>query len=109
MVDDVLQPSGPARPGWENIVPESFNENPPSTMELLANKQPCDHLEVYFLAFTRQVRDLSLVSAEDSARTCPAQWAFGHTGHTDRENNRVSSYAIDNKLTRHERRDLNAG
>ncbi|MCP1850212.1 hypothetical protein ACVI1K_007734 [Bradyrhizobium sp. USDA 4508] len=40
MVDDAIQPCGPARAGRENIVPEPFSENPPPTMRHLANEPP---------------------------------------------------------------------
>jgi hypothetical protein len=78
MVDDAFQPCRPARPGRENIVPEPFSENPPSTMRYLANEPSRDHAEAYLLACTWQIRNLSVVSAMDSARSRPAQWALGH-------------------------------
>jgi hypothetical protein len=78
MVDDAFQPCRPARPGRENIVPEPFCENPPPTMTYLANEPPRDHAEAYLLACTWQIRDLSIVSTMDSARSRPAQWALGH-------------------------------
>src|ERR1700722_6611283 len=61
MVDDEIQPCRPARPRRENIVPESFSENPPPTMRRLANEPPRDHPEAYFLAGTGQIRSLSVV------------------------------------------------
>ena len=79
MVDDAFQPCRPARPGRENIVPEPFSENPPPTMKYLANEPSRDHAEAYFFACTGQIRNLSVVSAMDPARSRPAQWALGHT------------------------------
>jgi hypothetical protein len=78
MVDDAFQPCRPARPGRENIVPEPFSENPPPTMRYFANEPSRDHAEAHSLACTWQIRDLSVVSAMDSARFRPAQWALGH-------------------------------
>jgi len=90
MVDDAFQPSRPARPGGENIVPEPFSENPPAAIRHLANKPPRDHAEAYLLAGTGQIRDLSVVSAMDSSRSRAAQWALGHSGFgSDGQNNRV--------------------
>jgi hypothetical protein len=80
MVDDAFQPCRPARPGWENIVTEPFSKNPPPTMRHLTNEPPRDHPQAYLLAGARQIRDLSMVSAMDSARSRPAQGALGHTG-----------------------------
>jgi hypothetical protein len=88
MVDDAFQPCRPARPGRENIVSEPFSENPPP--RYLANEPPRDHAEAYLPACTGQIRDLSVVSAMDSARSRPAQRALGHSGFgSDRQNNRV--------------------
>ena len=64
VVDDAIQPCRPARPGWENIVPEPFGENPPPTMRHLANEPPRDHAEPYFLACTGQIR--SLIKSDES-------------------------------------------
>jgi hypothetical protein len=78
MVDDAFQPRRPARPGRENIVPEPFCENPPPTMRCLADEPSRDHAEAYLFACTWQIRNLSVVSAMDSARSRPAQWALDH-------------------------------
>jgi hypothetical protein len=72
MVDDAFQPRRPARPGCENIVTEPFSKNPPPTMRHLTNEPPRDHQEAYLLARRRQIRDISMVSAMDSARSRPA-------------------------------------
>jgi hypothetical protein len=62
----------PARPGCENIVTEPFSKNPPPTMRHLTNEPPRDHQEAYLLARRRQIRDISIVSAMDTARSRPA-------------------------------------
>src|SRR6202048_1180770 len=80
MGDDACQPCRPARPGWENIVTEPFSKNPPPTMRHLTNEPPRDHPQAYLLARARQIRDLSMVSAMDAARSRPAQGALGRTG-----------------------------
>jgi len=80
MVDDAFQACRPARPGWENIVTEPFSKNPPPTMWHLTNEPSRDHPQAYLLARARQIRDLSMVSAMDSARSRPAQGAIGRTG-----------------------------
>jgi hypothetical protein len=90
MVDDVFQPCRPARPGRKNIVPEPLSKNPPPAMRHLANEPSRDHAEAYFFACTGQIRNLSVVSAMDPARSRPAQWALGHTAiGSNGQNNRV--------------------
>jgi hypothetical protein len=48
-------------------------------MRHLANEPSRDHAEAYFFACTGQIRNLSVVSAMNPARSRPAQWALGHT------------------------------
>jgi hypothetical protein len=48
-------------------------------MRHLTNEPPRDHPQAYLLAGARQIRDLSMVSAMDSARSRPAQGALGPT------------------------------
>lgn len=78
MVNDAFQPCRPARPGGQNVVPESFSENPPPTMRYLANKPSRNHAKAYLFAGTGQIRDLPVVSAMDSSRSRAAQGALGH-------------------------------
>lgn len=90
MVDDAFQPCRPARAGRENFVPEPLSENPPPTMRYLANESSRGHAEAYLLTPTWQIGDLSVVSAMDSARSHPAQWAFGRAAFGSHgQNNRV--------------------
>ena len=67
MMDDAFQPRCLARPQRHYVVTEPLGENPPMAMRDLTNEPPRDHPQVYLSARTGQIRDLSGVSAMNSA------------------------------------------
>jgi hypothetical protein len=90
MMDDAFQPCCSARPHRHDIVTEPLSENPPMTMRDVTDKPPRDHSEAYLPARAGQIRDLSGVSAMNSARRSPAQRALGRARfRPDGQNNRV--------------------
>jgi len=78
MMDDAFQPGCSAWPHRDDILTEPLGENSPTTMRNLAQEPSRDHPQTYLPTRAGQVRDLSGVSAMNSARRRPAQRALGH-------------------------------
>jgi hypothetical protein len=77
MMDNAFQPCCSARSQRHHVVTEPLSENPPMAMRDLTNEPPRDQPQLYLSARARQIRDLSGISAMNSARRRPAQRAFG--------------------------------